>query len=117
MKPVPPVTSAQGDGDAGDAQTLFADGFEEAFLGYGRHGPTIVAVYNWRRCITILQTRDSMSLDEAEDFMDFNVVGSWLGPHTPVFLDLSDTLVPPPTADWTDRQSQEWREDMPDQEP
>ena len=91
MSPLPPIASPQGDGDSGDEQTLLADGFEEAFLGYGRHGPSTVAVYDWRRCLTILQTRDSMSVDEAEEFIEFNVVGSWLGTGTPVFLDLQDT--------------------------
>ena len=107
MSHVPPA-SPQGDGDAGDEHTLLADGFEDAFLGYGRHGPFTVAVYDWHRCVTILVTRDSMTVDEAEEFIEFNVVGSWLGTGTPVFLDLATTA-----PDWTDRQSHEWREDMP----
>jgi hypothetical protein len=78
--------SAHDDKDLGQ-DTLLADGFEDALLGYGRHGPSVVAVYDWKRCVTILQTRDRMTLDEAEEFIEFNVVGSWLGQNTPVFLD------------------------------
>jgi hypothetical protein len=86
--------SAHGDEHLGQ-DTLLADGFEDALLGYGRHGPSLVAVYDWKRCVTILQTRDSMTLDEAEEFIEFNVVGSWLGPHTPVFLDQNSNDLEP----------------------
>ena len=82
----PPVASPQGDGDPGDENTVLADGFEQALLGYGRHSAAIVAVYDWEQCVAILQTRDRMTLDEAEEFLDVNVVGSGLGPYTLVFL-------------------------------
>jgi len=31
--------------------------------------------------------RDKMSIEDAYEFMDFNVVGSWVGDRTPIFLE------------------------------
>jgi hypothetical protein len=68
------------------AEALLADGFEAAFIGFGVHYHAAVAIYDTRACLNILQTRDGMSEDEALEFFEFNVVGAWVGPHTPVFM-------------------------------
>jgi hypothetical protein len=68
---------------------LLADGFEEAYIGYV-HLPTgvgAVAVYSRKGCIEILMTRDGMTDEDAEEFFDFNVCGSYVGPFTPLFLE------------------------------
>ena len=66
---------------------LLADGFEKALLGIGeRAGQPTIAVYDFDRCVAVLCQRDNMSLDEAVDFMYFNVVGSWMGDETPIFV-------------------------------
>jgi hypothetical protein len=31
---------------------------------------------------------DEMTLDEAIEYFEFNVEGAYVGPHTPIFLDL-----------------------------
>lgn len=69
-----------------DEGLLLADGFEDAFLGIGRCFNVTTAVYDYERCITILMERDGMERDEAEEFFEFNVVGAYVGPATPVFL-------------------------------
>lgn len=33
-------------------------------------------------------TRDGMSLEDAEEFFEFNVIGSWVGDGTPCFATL-----------------------------
>tara|TARA_B110000285_G_C14710438_1_gene417534 strand:- start:101 stop:376 length:276 start_codon:yes stop_codon:yes gene_type:complete len=65
---------------------LLADGFEEAILkvDYSKEKPRIV--YHADKCIEILQTRDGMSDEEAEEFFDFNVTGAYVGPQTPLFV-------------------------------
>ena len=68
-------------------QTLLADGFEDALLGYGHQFNKIIAIYDYHRCVKILIARDGMSEDEALEYMDFNVIGAYVGDHTPVFLD------------------------------
>ena len=68
-------------------ETLTADGFSEAFIGYiERCGENPVAIYDREKCIAILIKRDRMTEDEAVEFFDFNVEGSWVGRGTPGFL-------------------------------
>ena len=73
-----------------DPKTLLADGFEEALMGYGTRFTHGVAVYSKRKCLDVLVERDEMSRDEALEYFDFNVSGSYVGEGTPVFLTLWD---------------------------
>ena len=68
----------------GDA--LLADGFEAALLGFGFQFNAAVAIYDYERCLAILRDRDGMSEDGALEFFEFNVVGAYMGPNTPVFM-------------------------------
>ena len=69
---------------------LTADGFEAAYLGIlYRFGQNPIACYDRARCIAILMERDGMSLDEAEEFFEFNVIGAGAGEGTPCFLELA----------------------------
>jgi hypothetical protein len=66
---------------------LLADGFNDAVIGTGeRAGQPIIVVYDFDRCVAILCERDNMSIDEAVDYMYFNVIGSWMGDETPIFM-------------------------------
>ncbi len=65
---------------------LFANGFEDAFMGVGIQFNKQIAVYNYDDCISILMERDGMSQEEAIEFFDFNVTGAYVGPHTPIFF-------------------------------
>lgn len=72
-----------------DEGILFADGFEEALIGVSTQftrGP--VALYDWDKCVKILMERDKVGYEEAVEFMDFNVTGSWVGEQTPAFARL-----------------------------
>jgi hypothetical protein len=70
----------------GNEETLFADGFDEALIGYAeRFGMSPVALYDREKCIAILIKRDGMDREEAEEFFEFNVIGAWMGESTPVF--------------------------------
>jgi hypothetical protein len=65
-------------------ELLFADGFEDAFIGVGQQFNTKFAVYDRAKCIEIL-CRD-MDEEQAEEFFQFNVEQAWFGENTPVFL-------------------------------
>lgn len=66
---------------------LLADGFDDAIIGIGeRAGQPTIAVYDFDRCVAILCERDNMSIDESTDYMYYNVVGSWMGDETPIFV-------------------------------
>ena len=66
---------------------LLADGFDECLIGLGRRcGKPDIAVYDEEKCIDLLMKRDGMTHDEATEFFEFNVVGSWVVEETPIFL-------------------------------
>ena len=66
---------------------LTADGFERAKIGVLRRAAQEdIVVYDYDLCVAILQEREGWSCDEAIEWMEHNVVGSWLGEGTPGFL-------------------------------
>ncbi len=72
--------------DLQDDGLLLADGFEEAYIGnIERCGMLPVACYDVEKCLEILMNQ-GMDREEAEEFFNFNVLGSYVGPRTPYFL-------------------------------
>lgn len=69
---------------------LLADGFEDALIGVGRQFNQELSVYDYNKCVEILRERDGMTYDEAFEYMEYNVVGAWVGRGTPVFVELGD---------------------------
>ena len=67
---------------------LYADGFEKAFMGHARRFNIEIAIYDYNKCIGILEK--DMTREEAEEFFEFNVVGAWVGEYTPAFLTLEE---------------------------
>ena len=66
---------------------ILYDGFEEALVGIvDSYGSNYRAVYDLEKCVLILVERDGMSFEEAEEYFSFNVLGMYVGEHTPVFL-------------------------------
>lgn len=66
---------------------LLADGFDSAIIGLAeRCGQPMLVVYDFDKCVRILEERDGMDRDDAIEFMEFNVVGAWVGDGTPLFL-------------------------------
>jgi hypothetical protein len=69
-----------------DEDLLLADGFDDAIIGVGyRCSRPPVVVYDRQKCIEKL-VAEGMSIDEAEEFFEFNVVGAWVGEQTPIFV-------------------------------
>lgn len=66
---------------------LFADGFEQALIGAVCRFDlkTPVALYDLEKCIRILKRRDDMTDEDAREYFNFNVLGSYVGEHTPAF--------------------------------
>lgn len=73
-------------------EALFADGFDEALLGPMRRcGQPTVAAYSYRKAVEVLTQPGSMfdeglSYEDAVEYMEFNVVGAWMGEHTPAWI-------------------------------
>jgi len=68
------------------SDVIFAEGFKLALVGIGRQFNREVAVYRYGECVRILMRRDKMTRVEAIDYMEFNVIGSYVGESTPVFI-------------------------------
>jgi hypothetical protein len=65
---------------------MFADGFDRAIVGVGRtFDGLLCAVYDIDKIIQILM-KDGMNYDEAHEFFDYNIAGSYVGEQTPIFM-------------------------------
>ena len=66
---------------------LTADGLDEAVIGeVSSYGRDETILYSVQKIIDILIERDGMTPDEALEFYDFNIAGSYLGEGMPTFL-------------------------------
>lgn len=65
---------------------MLADGFEGALIGIGLQFNRHLAVYDYETCVQILMSRDGLSRQDADEYMDFNVLGAYVGENTPVFI-------------------------------
>ena len=68
-------------------EAMMADGFDDAIMGMCiQFGAEPLVAYNYEKCLKILIERDEITRTEAIDFMEFNVMGSYVGLNTPVFI-------------------------------
>ena len=67
-----------------DLVILTADGFDEAIIGYVTGEERII--YSVPKCIDVL-IEQGMSYEDAKEYFDYNVLGSYVGENTPIFLD------------------------------
>ena len=68
-----------------DETVLLADGLESAFLGIGRQFTHPVAIYSYKKTLKCLKGM-GMTIEDAEEYFDFNIAGAFVGEQTPVFL-------------------------------
>ena len=69
-----------------EEECLLADGFEEALIGV-TCGIEPRAVYDINKMIHVLQ-RDDMDYNDAVEYLEYNVIGAYVGEKTPVYIDL-----------------------------
>tara|TARA_R110001583_G_scaffold112446_1_gene261839 strand:+ start:929 stop:1213 length:285 start_codon:yes stop_codon:yes gene_type:complete len=63
------------------------DDFEDAFVGFAqRCGQPRLAVYDRHICVAILVEEHGMDIQEAMEYFEFNVDGSWVGNDTPLIF-------------------------------
>jgi len=67
-----------------EEECLTADGFDDALVGC-TYGANVVAVYDINRVIEIL-VEEGMDYEDAVEHVDFNIVGSYVGEKTPIFM-------------------------------
>ena len=70
-----------------DEKILKADGYDDAVIGVcSGCGQPDRLVYDREKIIEILMARDGMDYEEAEEYFGFNILGSYMGPTTPLYL-------------------------------
>lgn len=74
-----------------DSQALFADGFDEAIIGYSmirweEGSGDYRVVYDSEKMIECLVSRDGMAYEEAVEYLEFNTWGAYMGVNTPIYM-------------------------------
>jgi hypothetical protein len=74
---------------------VLLDGLEKAIVGivedFGSPGRKML--YSKQGILDILQKRDQMTMDEAEEYYDYNILGLHASDQNAVFLDLEITPI------------------------
>jgi hypothetical protein len=64
---------------------LFADGFDDAIIGFE---PNLwKVVYSRQKCIEVLSKEDDMNEEEALDYLEYNTFNAYVGDKTPVWVE------------------------------
>jgi|TARA_R100000664_G_C2755906_1_gene143691 hypothetical protein len=66
-------------------EAILWDGFNDAVIGYHRDGKV---VYDEDKMIKILMERDGMTIEDAIEYLNFNVFCAYVGEYTPVHITL-----------------------------
>ena len=71
-----------------DKGIMLADGLDEALIGvcycFGTEGP--LALYDMDKIVEVLQKGEAgMSEDEAQEWLEYNIIGAYMGDKTPVY--------------------------------
>jgi hypothetical protein len=69
-----------------DVELLKADGFDDAVIGIELKNYRLV--YDINKMIETLMVRDEMSEDEAIEYIEFNVIGAYVGEQTPLYIQI-----------------------------
>jgi hypothetical protein len=73
---------------------ILLDGLEDAIVGIVQEfGNGNRVLYSKQKILNILQERDLMTMGEAEEFYDYNILGLCAGEQNAVFLDLEITPI------------------------
>lgn len=65
---------------------LKVDGFDNCFLGVVKINNLNVFAYDRCKILQTLMFRDGATDEEALDYFDFNIIGSYVGEKTPAFI-------------------------------
>ena len=67
-----------------DIEILKADGFDDAVIGIEERSGRLV--YDVNLMISILICDEGMSEEEAIEYLDYNVIGAYVGEQTPIYI-------------------------------
>ena len=67
------------------------DGLDDAIIGIALRGPKPVAVYDYDLMVAAFLRNDGWTRDDAVEWIEFNVVGAYVGTSTPFHVHNDDT--------------------------
>lgn len=67
-----------------DTEILKADGFDDAIIGIEERSGRLV--YDIDLMIHILIKDEEMSEEDAIEYLDYNVIGAYVGEQTPIYI-------------------------------
>lgn len=70
-----------------DEELILWDGFDEAVIGIGERCGMTVVVYDLELIIETLMESSQCTYEEAYEYYDFNILGSYVGEKTPIVVD------------------------------
>lgn len=68
---------------SGNDEMLFADGYDDALIGYTDQG---VAVYSIQKIIRIMESDEDMNREDALDHFYYNMARAYGGEYTPIYI-------------------------------
>ena len=71
--------------ETNEIDVLFADGFDNAILGLIRSYDEYKVLYDTEKVLSILS--ENMTEEEAVEYFEFNIIGSYMGKNTPAFTE------------------------------
>tara|TARA_R110000868_G_scaffold176413_1_gene414121 strand:+ start:2686 stop:2958 length:273 start_codon:yes stop_codon:yes gene_type:complete len=66
-------------------RTLYADGFEEAIVGIDYLCTPARVIYDKNKMVEILMEADDMTLEDAIEYLEYNVFCAYVGEGTPIY--------------------------------
>jgi hypothetical protein len=66
-------------------QTLLEDGFDDAIIGLDTSNEVFRVIYDREKMIDILMFRDNMTVEDAIEYLEYNVFGAYVGEGTPIY--------------------------------
>ena len=75
-----------------DEETMFADGLDDAIIAISRDSLTgkYRVVYDVARIVQVLINDQGMEEDDAYEYMEFNIIGAYVGEMTPIWAFLPE---------------------------
>jgi len=76
------------DHDLLDDEMIKWDDFDDCILGIGsRCGMENVLIYSKKKIAYKLRDRDGMLIEDAIEYIDYNITGAYVGERTPIMLE------------------------------
>ncbi len=71
-----------------DPNMIIFDGLDESIIGwaYDWHSQNYVVVYDYNKMVRKMMDQNRWTYEDARDYVDFNIVGAYLGEQTPIVM-------------------------------